>query len=45
MSQPDIDICSSCGEHTGFEETEDGWLSECCGATAYDTDFEPADPD
>jgi hypothetical protein len=34
----DIDICSACGEHTGFEETDDGCLSECCGAPAYDTD-------
>ncbi len=32
--QPDIDICSSCGEHTEF--TEDG--SDCCGAAPYDTD-------
>lgn len=30
----DIDICSACGEHTGF--TEDG--SECCGASPIDTD-------
>lgn len=32
--QPDIDICSSCGEHTDFE---DG-VSSCCGAGAYDSD-------
>ena len=33
-AQPDIDICSECGEHTEFNESE----SECCGAGAYDTD-------
>lgn len=32
--QPDIDICSQCGEHTEF--SEEG--SDCCGAKAIDTD-------
>lgn len=37
--EPDIDICSSCGEHAGFEEDEDGsCVSECCGAGPIDTD-------
>lgn len=35
MKQPDIDICSDCGEHTAFDE--DG-LSECCGAGEINTD-------
>lgn len=30
----DCDICSSCGEHTEFEEGQ----SNCCGAGAYDSD-------
>lgn len=38
--QPDIDICSSCGEHCEFEDTEEGYLSNCCGANPYDTDYE-----
>lgn len=39
MSQPDIDICSDCGEHAEFEESEDGGcVSNCCGAGAYDSD-------
>jgi hypothetical protein len=32
---PDIDICSSCGEHTEFDEEG---KSDCCGAAPYDTD-------
>ena len=39
--QPDCDICSACGEHAEFDEAG----SNCCGARAYDTDYEPADPD
>lgn len=38
MSGPDIDICAECGEHSEFEETDDGWTSSCCGATAVDPD-------
>jgi hypothetical protein len=38
VSQPDIDICSACGEHAEFEETDDGCVSNCCGSGAYDTD-------
>lgn len=32
--EPDIDFCSKCHEHTGWEWDEDGeeWLSVCCGA-------------
>lgn len=33
--EPDIDICSECGEHAGFTEDEG---SDCCGAAEYDTD-------
>ena len=33
-TQPDIDICSECGEHAEFDENG----SNCCGAGAYDTD-------
>lgn len=40
LRQPDCDICSSCGEHTGFEETDVGCVSDCCGAKPYDTDYE-----
>jgi hypothetical protein len=36
--QPDIDICAECGDHAEFEETDDGCVSNCCGAGAYDTD-------
>lgn len=36
MIQPDIDICSECGEHAEFNE--DG--SECCGAKPINTDPE-----
>jgi hypothetical protein len=47
--QPDIDICSACGEHTEFYCCEEGSknlecdcdgivLSNCCGAGSYDTD-------
>lgn len=38
MREPDIDICSDCGEHAEFEETEKGCQSVCCGAKPYDTD-------
>jgi hypothetical protein len=31
----DIDICSTCGEHTEFDD-ENG--SECCGSGPYNTD-------
>lgn len=34
----DCDICSECGEHTEFEETDGGGASSCCGAKPYDTD-------
>lgn len=35
----DCDICSSCGEHADWEESDDGdTLSACCGAGPYDTD-------
>lgn len=36
MSDLDVDICQSCGEHSGF--TEEG--SDCCGASPYDTDVD-----
>lgn len=39
MEQPDIDICSSCGEHTEFEEGQ----SNCCGAKPYDSDPDDVD--
>ncbi len=30
--QPDLDICSKCGEHTAFEREQDDKLySVCCG--------------
>lgn len=32
--QPDMDICSECGEHADFDENG----SNCCGAKPYDTD-------
>lgn len=32
--QPEIDICSECGEHTEFNEEG----SECCGANPIDPD-------
>lgn len=32
--QPDIDICSECGEHAQWDE----WGSNCCGAKPYNTD-------
>ncbi len=32
--QPDIDICSACGEHAEFDDNG----SNCCGARPYDTD-------
>lgn len=40
MSQPDIDLCSSCGEHAEFIEDEETGecLSNCCGSGPYDTD-------
>jgi hypothetical protein len=38
MTQTDFDICSECGEHAEFEETDDGCVSNCCGAKPYDTD-------
>jgi hypothetical protein len=34
-TEPDIDICSACGEHAEFDD-ETG--SNCCGAEAYDSD-------
>jgi len=34
MKQPDIDICSDCGEHCEFDE----YGSDCCGASPIDTD-------
>lgn len=37
-SQPNIDICKECGEHAEFEDTDDGCVSTCCGASPYDTD-------
>ena len=38
---PDCDLCSSCKDHAEFEENEDGeTLSNCCGAPAYNTDYE-----
>jgi hypothetical protein len=40
MSYPDIDICSDCGEHCEFEETDNGYESNCCSAGAYNTDYE-----
>lgn len=36
-SQPDIDICSDCGEHASFDEEG---VSECCGCAPYSTDYE-----
>ncbi len=43
----DCDICSACKEHTGFEDDEnEGRVSECCGAPAYDVDEDAGkDPD
>lgn len=39
--EPDIDICSACGEHAGFERTDDGdCVSECCGAGPICTDVD-----
>lgn len=39
FSQPDIDLCSECGEHCEFEETKDGnYESNCCGAGPVNTD-------
>lgn len=38
MGYPDIDICSNCGEHCTFEETEDGYESDCCGYGPVNTD-------
>lgn len=52
MTRPDIDICSACKDHTEFyccpegaDRDEcgqcDGYiLSSCCGAEAYDTDYD-----
>lgn len=34
-TQPDIDICTSCGEHAEFNEEG---KSECCGSAPQDTD-------
>jgi len=39
----DCDLCTECGEHTGF--CESCGMSECCGAGAYDTAYEPAERD
>jgi hypothetical protein len=36
-AEPDCDLCSGCGDHTGF--CEECGLSECCGAGSYDTDY------
>lgn len=38
MSDPDCDVCSSCNDHCEFEDTEDGYFSNCCGAKPYDSD-------
>lgn len=38
--QPDLDICSECGEHTEFDEYG---YSECCGAGVYDSDPDPVE--
>lgn len=35
VREPDIDICRDCGEHAEFEETDDGCVSNCCGAGSY----------
>lgn len=32
--QPDIDICTACGEHAEFEDGE----SSCCGSGPANTD-------
>jgi len=34
MNQPEIDICSECGEHAEFDENG----SNCCGASPIDPD-------
>lgn len=34
-SQPDIGICTSCGEHAEFNKENE---SECCGSAPYNTD-------
>ncbi len=33
-SDPDLDFCSRCHEHTDFkwDEDEEGWVSVCCTA-------------
>jgi hypothetical protein len=35
----DCDICSHCGEHSGF--CEHCGESECCGAKSHDVDMAP----
>lgn len=36
---PEYDICSSCGEHAEFgNEEDDSFVSNCCGASPYNSD-------
>ena len=37
----DCDICSECGEHADYEESEDGeTVSNCCGSSPYNVDHD-----
>lgn len=36
--QPELDICSSCGEHCEFEHYDVGFRSNCCGTGPINTD-------